>query len=71
MVVETVVALLMFVNNEIVEHRIQESMSVCLKGKRVAERNIGNSVKYQCLKSSAEVEMDSLGNKHITKLILK
>ena len=71
MVIETVVALLMFVNNEIKEHRIQESMSMCLKGKRVAERNIGNSVKYQCLKSKAEVETDSLGNKHITKLILE
>lgn len=71
MVIETVVALLMFVNNEIKEHRIQESMSVCLKGKRVAERNIGSSVKYQCIKSQAEVETDSLGNKHITKLILK
>ena len=71
MVIETVVALLMFVNNEIKEHRIQESMSMCLKGKRVAERNIGSSVKYQCLKSKAEVETDSLGNKHITKLILE
>ena len=71
MIVETVVALLMIVNQEIKEHRIQESMSVCLKGKRIAERNISNSVQYQCLKSSAEVEVDSLGNKHITKLILK
>ena len=71
MVIETVVALLMFVNNEIKDHGIQESMSVCLRGKRVAERNIGSSVKYQCIKSQAEVEIDSLGNKHITKLILK
>ena len=68
---ELIIALLMIVNGEIKEHRIQESMSVCLKGKRVAERNIGSSVKYQCIKSQAEVEIDSLGNKHITKLILK
>ena len=40
MVVETVVALLMIVNQEIKEHRIQESMSVCLKGKRIAERQL-------------------------------
>ena len=33
--IETVVALLMIVNNEIKEHRIQSSMSECLKGKRV------------------------------------
>ena len=32
--VETIVALLMLVNNEIKEHRIQESMGVCLRGKR-------------------------------------
>ena len=35
--IETVVALLMFVNHEIKEHRIQDSMSMCLKGKRIAE----------------------------------
>jgi hypothetical protein len=38
--IETVVALLMIVNNEIKEHRIQPSMSECLKGKRVASRKI-------------------------------
>ena len=36
--VEVVVALLMIVNGEIKEHRIQESMSKCLKGKRIAMR---------------------------------
>ena len=73
MVVETVIALLMFVNNEIKEHRIQPSMSVCLKGKRIAERQLkgGGSVQYQCLKSKAEIEVDSLGNRHIKKLILE
>ena len=35
---EMVIALLMIVNGEIKEHRIQESMSNCLKGKRVAMR---------------------------------
>ena len=35
---EMVVALLMIVNGEIKEHRIQESMSHCLKGKRIAMR---------------------------------
>ena len=34
--VEVVVALLMIVNGEIKEHRIQASMSNCLKGKRIA-----------------------------------
>ena len=31
--VETVIALLMFIDHEIKEHRIQPSMSECLKGK--------------------------------------
>ena len=35
---EIVIALLMIVNGEIIEHRIQESMSNCLKGKRIAMR---------------------------------
>ena len=71
--IETVVALLMIVNNEIKEHRIQESMATCLEGKRIAERQLkgGGNVRYQCLKSEAELETDSLGNVHIKKLILK
>ena len=38
LMVETVVALLMLVNNEIKEHRIKPAMSDCLKGKRIAEK---------------------------------
>ena len=71
MVTEVVVALLMIVQGEIKEHRIQETMSECLKGKRIASRNIGSSVEYQCIKSMAEIKIDKLGNKHINKLILK
>ena len=40
---EVVIALLMIVNGEIKEHRIQESMSDCLKGKRIASRNLSIS----------------------------
>jgi len=68
---ELIVALLMIVNGEIKEHRIQPSMSECLKGKRIASRNVSNSVEYQCIKSLAEIETDKLGNKHINKLILE
>ena len=67
--VEVVVALLMIVNGEIKEHRIQESMSQCLKGKRIAMRtNTGTSIDYQCIKSKAETEV-YLGAKSIKKLI--
>ncbi len=69
--VEVVIALLMIVNGEIKEHRIQESMSNCLKGKRVAMRtNTSNNIEYQCIKSMAETEI-YLNQKSIKKLILK
>ena len=69
--VEVVIALLMIVNGEIKEHRIQETMSNCLKGKRIAMRsNTGNNVEYQCIKSEAETEI-YMGQKSIKKLIIK
>jgi len=67
---EIVVALLMIVSGEIKEHRIQESMSQCLKGKRIANRVYNANVEYQCLKSKAETEI-YMGEKSIVKLILK
>ena len=68
--IEMVVALLMIVNGEIKEHRIQESMSKCLKGKRVAMRESKAHIEYQCIKSKAETEI-YMGEKSIKTLILK
>ena len=68
---EIVVALLMIVNGEIKEHRIQESMSECLKGKRVAMRDTKKQVQYQCIKSMAELETNIDGSLSIKKLILE
>ena len=67
---EMVIALLMIVNGEIKEHRIQDSMSDCLKGKRIAMRESKKHIQYQCIKSMAETEI-YLGEKSILKLILK
>ena len=67
--VEVVFALLLIVDNEIKEHRIQDSLSKCLKAKREAERTSGN-VYYKCIKSKAETEI-YMGEKSIKKLILK
>jgi len=67
---EVVIALLMLVNNEIKEHRIQPSMSACLKGKRIANRVYNANVQYQCIKSKAETEI-YMGEKSIKKLILE
>ena len=68
--IEMVVALLMIVNGEIKEHRIQESMSTCLKAKRIAMRSGTSRIDYQCIKSKAETEI-YLGEKSIVNLILK
>ncbi len=68
---EVVIALLLLVNGEIKEHRIQESMSDCLKGKRVASRGNGSkNIEYQCIKSLAETEI-YMGEKSIKSLILE
>jgi hypothetical protein len=69
---ELIIALLMIVNGEIKEHRIQETMSECLKGKRIAMRtNKNNNIQYQCIKSMAELEKNIDGSLSIKKLILE
>ena len=70
MVIETVVALLMIINGEIKEHRIQDSMAMCLRGKRTAERQYSQGTKYQCLKLNAELESNIDGSRSIKKIIL-
>ena len=70
---EMVIALLMIINGEIKEARIQTTMSECLKGARVAKRNLksNSNVKYQCIKSMAELEKNIDGSLSIKKLILE
>ena len=72
MIVETVFALLLIIENEIKEHRIQDSLSQCLKAKRYAMRDkkAGDRVQYQCIKSKANIEI-YMGEKKITSLILE
>ncbi len=73
-----VVALLMIIDGEIKEHRIQidpntgkPSMAMCLKGKRYAKRTeTGANITHQCIKSMAETELNIDGSKSIKKLIL-
>ena len=67
--IEQVIALLMIVDHEIKEHRIQPNMSECLKGKRVANRDVGNNVEYRCIISMAETEI-YMEEKSIKRLIL-
>ena len=78
-ITEVVVALLLILNNEIIEHRIQidpktnkYSMSMCLKGKRFAQKSEkGKNIVHQCLRNKAEIEFNIDGSKSIKKLILE
>ena len=69
--IEAVVGLLMFINGEIKEARIQDSMGVCLRHKREAERQYNESVSYKCWKGTAELEKNIDGSLSIKKLILE
>ena len=69
--VEVVFALLMIVDHEIKEHLHMDSLSKCLKGKRIAERQYSESVTYKCWKGEAELEDNIDGSKSIKKLIIQ
>ena len=67
--IESVVALLMLLNGEIVEHTYKDKFSKCLKSKRIAEREVNpQSVRFVCkhLKAKTEIYM---GQKKILKII--
>lgn len=67
--ISTVVALCMFIAGELKEHRIQDGMSDCLKGKRVAEREANGNIIYKCGKVKAELEENIDGSKAIKRII--
>ena len=69
--IEAVVGLLMFMNGEIKEARLQESMAQCLRGKREAERQYSETISYKCWKGSAELEQNIDGSLSIKKLIIE
>jgi len=68
-VISSVIALCMFVAGELTEHRIQTTMSDCLKGKRIAERDSNNNIEYKCGKVKAELEENIDGSKAIKKIV--
>ena len=70
---QVVIALLMMINNEIKEARIQSSLSDCLRGKRHAMRGLDSKskVSYSCIKSLAELEQNIDGSWSIKKLIME
>ena len=72
-VTEVVIALLMLVNGEMKEARIQTGYAECIKGARVAKRGlkINSNIKYSCIKCEAILEDNIDGSKSIKKLIIK
>ena len=55
---ELVVALIMYLNGNMIEHTYKEKMSDCLKSKRIAEREVRpERVQFTCKKVEAELEV--------------
>ena len=69
--IETVIVLLFFMNDKLVEHRIQDSLSACFKHKRLITRNMSMTNKnIQCVETEAEVQTNIDGSKSIKKMLL-
>ncbi len=65
-----VFVLCLFINGELIEHRIQDSLSTCLKMKREATRNMNMENKqFMCGEVQAELEENIDGSKSIKKII--
>ena len=68
--IKLVFALCLFINEELIEHRIQDSLSTCLKMKREATRNMDMAnKKFMCGEVEAEVEENIDGSITINKII--
>jgi hypothetical protein len=68
--IKLVFALCLFINGELVEHRIQDSLSTCLKMKREATRNMDMQNKqFMCGEVEAEIEKNIDGSLSINKII--
>ena len=68
--IKLVFALCLFINGELVEHRIQDNLSTCLKMKREATRNMDmNNKQFMCGEVEAELEKNIDGSISINKII--
>ena len=68
-ITKLVFALCLFIKGELVEHRIQDNLSTCLKMKREATRNMDMANKqFMCGEVEAELETNIDGSKTIKKI---
>jgi hypothetical protein len=69
-ITKLVFALCLFINGELVEHRIQDSLSTCLKMKREASRNMSmDNKQFMCGEVNAEIEKNIDGSITIKRII--
>ena len=67
---QVVIALCLFINGVLVEHRIQDDLSTCLKMKREASRNMEmNNKRLMCGEVEAEIEKNIDGSETIKRII--
>ena len=68
--ISLVFALCLFINGKLVEHRIQDSLSTCLKMKREATRNMDmNNKQFMCGEVKAEIEKNIDGSITIKRIV--
>ena len=60
--IKTVLALCLFSNGILIEHTIQDSVSECLKSKRIMERNMNNA-QIVCGEVEAEIDVKIIDGK--------
>ena len=72
-IIETVFAMIMYVNSSLDGHMLTEGLSDCLRLKREAERNLSSSrenvIRYECGLVKAELKPDAEGKLKIHKII--
>ena len=69
---KTVIALCLFLNGQLVEHRVQESMGTCLKMKREATRNMNmDNKQLMCGEVEAYMSINIDGSESIDKIVIE
>ncbi len=67
--IETVFALLLTLNGSMIEHTYKNSLSECLKSKRLAQNEVNpERVVFSCKKVKAKTEI-YMGSKKILKIL--
>jgi len=69
---KVVIALCLFLNGQLVEHRVQESMGTCLKMKREATRNMNmDNKQLMCGEVEAYMSINIDGSESIDKIVIE